>query len=51
MRLYNPPVALLPKGDRYSVELAGAKCILAMDEEKELIKITDIFSELSQGEY
>ncbi|UYP47442.1 hypothetical protein NEF87_003727 [Candidatus Lokiarchaeum ossiferum] len=51
MRLYNPPVALLPKGDKYSVELAGAKCILAMDEEKEFIKISDIFSELSQGEF
>ncbi len=51
MRLYDPPVALLPKGNRYTVELAGAKSFLAMDEEKELIKISDIFSELSQGEF
>lgn len=37
MRLYNPPAALLPKGDKFSVELAGAKTILALTEEKILL--------------
>ena len=51
MRLYGPPTALLPKGDKYSVELAGAKILLAMDEEKEFINIGNIFTELSRGEF
>jgi len=51
MRLYNPPAALLPKGDKFSVELAGARTILAITEEKDFINITSVFDELSLGEF
>ena len=51
MRLYDPPSALFPKGSKYSVELAGAKILLAMDEEKEFHNIGDIFTELSRGDF
>ncbi|MCF2141977.1 MAG: hypothetical protein K9W44_18150 [Candidatus Lokiarchaeota archaeon] len=51
MRLYNPPAALLPKGDKFSVELAGAKTILALTEEKDFINIASVFDELSLGEF
>lgn len=51
MKFYDPPTALLPKGDRYSVELAGAKCLVAIDERKNLYNIGMIFAELSRGEY
>ncbi|MHA1672311.1 MAG: hypothetical protein ACTSYI_01660 [Promethearchaeota archaeon] len=51
MRLYNPPSALLPKGDKFSVELAGAKILLAMTEEKDFLNITSLFDELSLGEF
>lgn len=51
MRLYNPPTALLPKGDKFTVELAGAKTILAISEEKDFINITSVFDELSLGEF
>ena len=51
VKLYYPPAALLPQGNRDYVELAGAKCLLAMDEEKNLIVLSNIFSELSWGEF
>jgi len=51
VRLYNPPSALLPKGDKFSVELAGAKILLAMTEEKDFINIKSLFEELSLGEF
>ncbi len=51
MKFYDPPAALLPKGDKYTVELAGAKCFVAIDERKNLYNIGMIFAELSQGEY
>ncbi|MHA1583979.1 MAG: hypothetical protein ACTSVU_04620 [Promethearchaeota archaeon] len=51
MRLYNPPSALLPHGDKYKVELAGAKCFLAIDDEKEFINIGNVFQEISMGEF
>ncbi len=51
MRLYDPPVALLPHGNRYEVELGGAKILLAFDENKDIININRVFDELSLGEY
>jgi hypothetical protein len=51
VKLYYPPVALLPRGNQNFVELAGAKCILAMDDEKQFLIVSDIFSELSWGEF
>lgn len=51
MRLFNPPAALLPKGDKFSVELAGAKTILAITEEKDFINVSSVFDELSLGEF
>ena len=51
MKFYNPPTALLPHGDKYSVELAGAKCFVAIDERKNYYNIGMIFAELSRGEF
>ena len=50
-KLYHSPPALLPKGNRKYVELAGSKSFLAIDEEKDFINIRNIFDELSWGEY
>ncbi|MHA1720073.1 MAG: hypothetical protein ACTSWX_03550 [Promethearchaeota archaeon] len=50
-KLYHPPPALLAKGTKLYVELAGSKSFLAMDEEKDFINIRNIFDELSLGEY
>jgi hypothetical protein len=51
VKLYYPPAALLPMANREFVELAGAKCILAMNEEKQLFVISNVFSEVSWGEF
>ncbi len=50
-KFLNPSPALLPKGTRHYVELAGSKSFLAIDEEKDFINIRNIFDELSLGEY
>ncbi|QEE15481.1 hypothetical protein DSAG12_01307 [Promethearchaeum syntrophicum] len=50
-KLYHSPPALLPKGTRKYVELAGSKSFLAIDEEKDFINVRNIFDELSLGEY
>ncbi len=49
VKFYYPPAALLPHGNRESVELAGAKCIIAIDEEREFYNISNIFNEKSLG--
>jgi len=51
VKLYYPPAALLPQGTKDFVELGGAQCILAMDEDKQFIVVSDLFSELSWGEF
>ena len=43
VKLYYPPAALLVQGTKDFVELGGAQCILAMDEEKQFIVISDVF--------
>ena len=50
-KFLSPPPALLPKGTRKYVELAGSKSFLAIDEEKDFINVRNIFDELSLGEY
>ncbi len=50
-RLYNSPPALLAKGTKLYVELAGSKSFLAIDEEKDIINVRNIFDELSLGEF
>ncbi len=49
VKFYYPPVALLPQANVESVELAGAKCIIAVDEERQFYNIINIFNEKSLG--
>jgi hypothetical protein len=51
VKLYYPPQALLAQGNKDFVELAGAKCILAIDENRQFIVVSDIWGELSWGEF
>ena len=51
VRLYYPPAALLPHANRDVVELAGAKCLIAIDDEKEFFTISNIFNEISMGHF
>jgi len=49
VKFYYPPAALLPQASSESVELAGAKCIIAIDEERQFYNIMNIFNEKSLG--
>jgi hypothetical protein len=51
VKLYYPPQALLPQSTPEFVELAGAKCILAIDQDRQLIVVSDLWGELSWGEF
>ena len=51
VRLYNPPLVLLARGDPKGADIGGALSILAMDKNHNLHVVENIFSELNHATY